>query len=129
MPQTIHRLLPVRERQGLGLPSIGHSRPEPEEETMVDQVRRTGSPRSARISAAKMGEYVDATALRREGILRDQKFPPQVKTVRYERARRAICAALVGGGEPLERLGELALSVERLVPKSTFDAECIRDSA
>jgi hypothetical protein len=51
-----------------------------------------------RISAPKMGEYLEATAPRREVILRDQKFPAAFKTARYQPAADAIRRALLQGG-------------------------------
>lgn len=51
-----------------------------------------------RMSAAKMGEYLDAPAHHREQILHDQKFPPDFKTVRYKDAYDACQRAFIKGG-------------------------------
>jgi hypothetical protein len=56
------------------------------------------------MSAPKMGEYLEANAHRRESILRDQKFPPDFKTARYQAADEVIRRALLQGGDVRGRL-------------------------
>jgi hypothetical protein len=51
-----------------------------------------------RISAAKMGEFLDAPAHHRERILQDQKFPPDFKTPLYKDAYDACQRAFLKGG-------------------------------
>lgn len=82
-----------------------------------------------RISVAKLGEYMQAPVGRRERILRDQKFPSAVKVNPYERARSAIRAALLAGGDVVERLSRDVDQLERRAPKSAFDAKSIQLSA
>jgi len=56
------------------------------------------------MSAAKMGEYLDAPAHRRERTLQDQKFPPTVQTVPY-RDTYGICQrAVIRGGDVVSSL-------------------------
>lgn len=90
---------------------------------------RTSSREKPRMSAQKMGEYLYASAHRRERILRDQKYPPLAQVVRYERARRAISAALLSTKETQSKLIGLAASLEQQIPKSGYDAESLRLSA
>jgi hypothetical protein len=52
-----------------------------------------------RMSAPKMGEYLDAGAPRRERILQDQKFPPTVQTVPYRDATDVCQRAVLRGGD------------------------------
>jgi hypothetical protein len=90
--------------------------------------RRTGSRPNPRISAPKLEEYLEASASRRERILRDQKFPRTDVVVRYEKARQAIRAALVSGNAPT-RLKELARAIEQMPAKSSYDSDSARLSA
>ena len=79
-----------------------------------------------RMSAAKMGEYLDANAHRRERILRDQKFPPAYKTVRYENARRAIQVALTEGGDVGARLTDFVRRAEGQLAGTAYQADSNR---
>jgi hypothetical protein len=90
---------------------------------------RTTFRKEPRISAAKLGDYRDASPSRRERILRDQKDPPTVKIAPYERARHAIRAALLSGSNPRDRLECLAVNIEQQLAKNDFDAEALRLSA
>jgi len=91
--------------------------------------RRIGSRPNPRISAPKLGEYLEASASRRERILRDQKFPRTYVVVRYEKARQAIRAALVSGNAVPTRLRELARTIEQMPAKSSYDSDSARLSA
>ncbi len=91
--------------------------------------RRIGSRSKPRISATKLGEYLEASASRRERILRDQKFPRTFMVVRYEKARQAIRAALAGGKDISQRLQELARTIDLIPAKSSYDVDSIRLSA
>jgi hypothetical protein len=52
-----------------------------------------------RISITKLGEYLVASPVRRRQIILDQKYPPEVKVIRYKDAQRAIVDHLVNGHE------------------------------
>lgn len=86
----------------------------------------TGERVQPRMSAAKMGEYLDASAHRRERILRDQKFPPVYKTVRYENARRAIQTALTEGGDVAARLVDFVRRAEGQLAGTAYQADSNR---
>ena len=79
-----------------------------------------------RISVAKLGEDMEATAGRRGRILRDQKFPSEVKVNPYERARSSIRSVLLADGDVVARLSSVVGELERRSPKSPYDAESIQ---
>lgn len=56
------------------------------------------------MSAAKMGEYLEASAPRRERILLDQKFPRPFMSTRYKKAEAVIRAAMLQGGDVVRRV-------------------------
>lgn len=87
----------------------------------------SGGRRHPRMSLAKMGEYLDASAHRRETILREQKFPSVFMQNRYEHARRAIQAALQSSDVRAE-LGRRLLRVEGLPSRTKHEMESIRSS-
>ena len=81
-----------------------------------------------RISAPKMGEYLEATASRRERILRDQKFPQTFITVRYGGASDVIRRALLRGGGVRQELIAGALRLSRKPCETRYDEEARDDS-
>ena len=84
------------------------------------------------MSAAKMAEYLDAGAHRRERILCDQKQPPAFKTSTYTHATNAIRAALVAGGDVAQRLGEFVERLQRApagTPRETVTVQCCSAAA
>ena len=88
----------------------------------------SGGRRHPRMSLAKMGEYFDATAHRRETILREQKFPSVFMQNRYEHARRAVQAALQSEDVRAE-LGRRLVRVEGLPSRTKHEMDSIRSSA
>lgn len=70
--------------------------------------KRYGKVRQApRISAPKLGEYLDVRhAQRRERIVRDQKYPSDYIVSRYNNAQNAIRAAIIAGEDVDARLLE-----------------------
>jgi hypothetical protein len=90
---------------------------------------RTSSREKPRISSLKMGEYLHASAPQRERILRNQKYPPVVQLVPYERARQSIRAALLSTKGAANKLLNMASSLEQQVPKTAYDSETLRLSA
>jgi hypothetical protein len=72
------------------------------------------------MSAPKMGEYLGASAARRERILLDQKFPPTFKCARYRDAEVALRSALLDGGDVSVRLGELANRLRETITTSEY---------
>lgn len=85
-----------------------------------------GRPRP-RMSAPKMGEYLEAGPYRREGILRDQKFGAVFKQAYYERARRAIQAGLTCRNVS-QGLAQRIQRLESLPPSSAHEEDTIRCS-
>jgi hypothetical protein len=79
-----------------------------------------------RMSAPKLGEYLEAGPRRRERILRDQKFPPVFKQARYDAARKAIKVALVGTQYPVVRLHELAAQIAQRPTRTRYAADTVR---
>lgn len=90
---------------------------------MPDERRVRVNPR---ISAPKMGEYLAASAARRERILMDQKFPPTFKQARYRDAEAAMRGALLSDTDTARRLEEHAERIARLPATTTFE-ESARD--
>jgi hypothetical protein len=82
-----------------------------------------------RMSAPKLGEYLEATANRRERILRDQKYPPVFKQVRYRRAEHSIRRAMTEGGDVVTRMELFAQRVDALPASTRYEAEANRCSA
>jgi hypothetical protein len=78
---------------------------------------------------APLGEYIEASASRRERILKQQKYPPTFIVIKYEKARQAIRACLVNNSDVQTRLVELANTIEQLPPRSTQDADYLRLNA
>jgi hypothetical protein len=64
------------------------------EEVRIERIRP-----EPRITANKLGEYMDASAARRERIIADQKRPKVYRGVRYEEAQEVITEFLVGGAK------------------------------
>jgi len=83
----------------------------------------------ARVSAAKLGEYLAAPAHRRERIIHDQKYLSPFIVARYTRANNAIRASLLGGGDVSGRLLSKASLIENDVATSSFQAEVNQGSA
>ena len=82
------------------------------------------------MSAPKMGEYLEASANRRERILRDQKFPPTFKQILYENARKAIRKPLCDGGADVPaRLERFATRIEALAAPSSYQRDANQCSA
>jgi hypothetical protein len=90
---------------------------------------RTSSREKPRISSLRMGEYLHASAPQRERILKDQKYPPVVQMVPYERARQCIRAALLSPKGAANKLVNLASNLDQQIPRTAYDAETLRLSA
>lgn len=60
----------------------------------ITKAKKTGVAVTPRISVNKLGEYLEAAAGRRKEIVKDTKYPPAFKAVRYSDARDAIKAHL-----------------------------------
>ena len=79
-----------------------------------------------RISTAKLAEYLDASAQRRERILCDQKWPAPFITATYTDAQNAIRAALVDGGDVAGRLRAFARRTQALLGATPHEATAIQ---
>lgn len=72
-----------------------------------------------RISAPKLGEYMDVLSARqRERIVHRQKFPAAFITARYQEAFAAVRASMLSGGQVMVKLQQHAERIERK-PAST----------
>jgi hypothetical protein len=78
-----------------------------------------------RMSASKLGEYLEAKAPRRETILRDQKYPAAFKTARYQLAHEEIRRALLQEGNVHARLAEGARRVSEKRGATRFEDQSI----
>ena len=68
-----------------------------------------------RISAPKLGEYMDVlSARRRERIVYNQAFPSAFITARYQEAFSAVRASLLSGGDVIQQLTAHAERIERM---------------
>jgi hypothetical protein len=76
-----------------------------------------------RMSAPKMGEYLEVLANRRAQILREQKFPPLYKMIRYERARAAVRSALLAGGDVDSSLRAAADRIAALPARNDYERQ------
>lgn len=85
--------------------------------------RRQKIRRNPRISAPKMGEYLDVAAHRRERILRDQKYPSDFITARYKDANHAIRSAMVSGGDVAARVLEKARNIATAPTAKKYNAD------
>ena len=78
---------------------------------------------NARLSINKLGEYLEASAGRRERILRDQKFPKEVVVLYYKEAADAICEYIRSGfdvaslDKQYQELGEKPTTTVRQVKR------------
>lgn len=78
----------------------------------------------ARMSAPKLGEYLDTRqANRRERIIYEQKFPSDFIVARYKDALNAVRAALVSGDDIGNRLREKADAVRSLAATTRYQRE------
>lgn len=72
-----------------------------------------------RISAPKLGEYMDVLSARqRERIVHRQKFPAAFITARYQEAFSAVRASMLSGDQVMVKLQQHAERIER-TPAST----------
>jgi len=69
---------------------------------------------SPRISATKLGEYTDASPLRRRTIVRNQREPSDFIVARYEKARTALTDYFIGGANDVTPVAESALELSTL---------------
>lgn len=79
-----------------------------------------------KISTAKMAEYLEASAHRRERILCDQKWPAAFITSTYTDAQNAIRAALVDGGDVAARLRSFATRTQGLFGATQYETTAIQ---
>lgn len=78
-----------------------------------------------RVSVAKMAEYLEATANRRERILQDQKFPPDFQTTTYRDAYEVTRRALIRGGDVVASLRAAAGKLQSKPCASSHDARSL----
>lgn len=71
-----------------------------------------------RMALNKLGEYMVANAARRERIVTNQKYPQQVRTVRYNEAQEAITDYMVSGATDDKNLNR---EIERLRTNGSAD--------
>lgn len=90
--------------------------------THMSVTRPVKERRNPRMSAPKLGEYVDCGATRRERIIRDQKFPADFITARYRDAEDAIRASMLSGSA-LSRLSENAQMLDMKEATNAHQAE------
>lgn len=91
---------------------------------MSDRARPRKVRLSPRMSAPKLGEYIDVVRpSRRESIIREQKFPAVFMMAYYKDAFNAIRASLRSGADVLEQLAHRATVLASRPALKKYDAD------
>jgi hypothetical protein len=70
-----------------------------------------------RLSANQIGDYLSANATNRRRILSEAKYPPTMILVRYDVARTAVAAHMVGNGTRTNILSDALVALKRKADK------------
>ncbi len=82
---------------------------------------RPRSPRLVpRISISKLGEYMGASPSRRRAIIRDQREPPEVKTLHCRQARTVVVSYLLNPEHDADNIHRTIASLRRQAPATEW---------